>query len=266
MHDEFIDIESSPNERKSLIISSIIHALLLLLLLIPVAIQQESKDEEIQGILVQFGDPEAGNTLEDVILNSENPDISQQENASTNEDIITDITHEESPVVVKEKKEKPKEKGKETPVKTTTQNQTAENKNTAPPSESKKKEFSDLFNKSKGTNNTSGTQGDESGKPDGKVLEGMSKGSGRIGGGLAGRGIIFEPTFNDNTQKTGKVALTICVDNNGKVIKSDFTQKGSTTADPYLINLARQSSMKYIFTKSELDSQCGTVTIDFKVQ
>ena len=104
MHDEFIDIESSPNEKKSLIISSIIHALLLLLLLIPVAIQQENKDEEIQGILVQFGDPEAGNTLEDVTLNSENPDISKQENATTNEDIITDITHEESPVVVKEKK------------------------------------------------------------------------------------------------------------------------------------------------------------------
>jgi len=123
-----------------------------------------------------------------------------------------------------------------------------------------------LLGKGKGNNNTGGNQGTSAGDPDGKALEGISKGKGLVGGGLSGRGVEYSPTFSDNSQKTGKVSLAICVNSDGKVIKADFTQKGSTTSDSYLIDVARRTAMKYKFSKSDTDSQCGTVTIDFKVQ
>ncbi|MBK7525246.1 MAG: hypothetical protein IPI53_14150 [Saprospiraceae bacterium] len=98
------------------------------------------------------------------------------------------------------------------------------------------------------------------------MLEGITKGSGRVGGGLASRGLEFEPKFQDNSQRSGRVVLTICVDVNGKVTSSKFTQKGSTTNDPYLIKLTENTASKYKFSQSSIDSQCGTITVDYKVQ
>ncbi len=134
-----------------------------------------------------------------------------------------------------------------------------------------KKKYSGLFGKGSasgngsGNNNPDGVKGDNGGLPDGKALDGLSKGTGRVGGGLNGRGIVFTPTFSDKSQRTGRVALIICVNQDGKVTGADFTQKGSTTSDSYLIDLARKTALQYRFAKSDIDSQCGTVTIDFKV-
>lgn len=134
-----------------------------------------------------------------------------------------------------------------------------------------KKKYSGLFGggstsgNGSGNNNPDGMKGDKGGLPDGKALDGLSKGTGRVGGGLNGRGIEYTPVFSDKSQRTGKVALIICVDKNGKVTGADFTQKGSTTSDSYLIDLARKTALQYRFAKSDIDSQCGTVTIDFKV-
>lgn len=270
MHqDDWTEVNNKTNERKSFIISGIIHLLLLLILLIPVAAYQSIPDEEFQGILVNFGEPDAG--FAEDLPEAEDANTLPETSAkpSPEEDISSTALDDEQPVKAKPQPQKDTKTKTETKPTPTTKPKEAESTNQtkdSKPTEDKKKQFSDLFNKSKGTNNTSGTQGDESGKPDGKALEGISKGSGRVGGGLSGRGVVYEPNFSDKSQKTGKVALTICVDSGGKVIKSEFTQKGSTTTDTYLINLARQTSMKYKFSKSDLDSQCGTVTIDFKVQ
>lgn len=134
-----------------------------------------------------------------------------------------------------------------------------------------KKKYSGLFGSGStsgsgsGNNNPDGMKGENGGLPNGKALDGLSKGTGRVSGGLNGRGITYTPTFSDNSQRTGRVALIICVDRNGKVTGADFTQKGSTTSDSYLIDLARKTALQYRFVKSEIDSQCGTVNIDFKV-
>ncbi len=134
-----------------------------------------------------------------------------------------------------------------------------------------KKKYSGLFSSGRGSgngsgnNNPDGLKGDNGGLPDGKALDGLSKGTGRVGGGLNGRGIEFIPTFSDKSQRTGRIALLICVNKEGKVTGADFTQKGSTTSDSYLIDLARKTALQYRFAKSDIDSQCGTVTIDFKV-
>lgn len=134
--------------------------------------------------------------------------------------------------------------------------------------ESAKSKFGDMFNKSNesSTGPNEGQNGDPLGKPNADALEGISTGSGRVGGGLSNRGVMFEPNFKDNSQKTGVVVVKICVNNKGHVISSKFTQKGSTTTDNYLVALAEKEVKKYKFSPTEIDEQCGTITVDFKLK
>jgi len=274
------------NKKRGAIISLIIHTLIFLLFFLPL-IKVETP-HETGGILVSFGDPDAGydalfENVEEVTTSEEA--TASGETSSESEDVNSKDRAEEAPIAAKEKTVQKKE----TPNTNNTKNQAdviAKNKAEADRKakesaakaeadrvakekaefDNKKKKFSDLLGGGKGDNNSKGNQGTEKGDPNGNVLSGMSKGSGKVGGGLSGRGVEFEPTFADNSQKTGKVSLSICVNNEGKVTKADFTQKGSTTSDAYLIDLARKTALKYRFSKSDIESQCGTVTVDFKVQ
>lgn len=279
--------QGEQNKKKGMVTSVIIHSLLLLLLLIPFLTQPEIIQTE--GILVALGDPDAGS---DDLPVEEVENVSAPTPAPSPSNEIENITSkskaDEAPIKVPDKKpEKNKptiaknesdakakaqaeadakakvERDKIAAEKARAEKEAAEK---AAAAANQKKKYSDLLGKGKGNNNSSGNQGTNAGDPDGKALEGISKGTGRVGGGLAGRGVQYAPTFTDNSQKTGKVSLAICVNSTGKVVSADFTQKGSTTSDSYLIDLAKKTAMKYRFSASDADSQCGTVTIDFKVQ
>ncbi len=273
------------DQRKSWIISFFVHLLLLFIFFIPFLVK--SIEKENSGILVAFGDPFAGQN--DEIQESElSPTTASSAASSVTKDntIYSEKVEDEAPVKAQtQKKDAPIKKEKEIikpTVKTNADSKAKEDaeakrkaeeqrkaeieKAEREAAENQKKKFSDLLGKGKGSNNNSGNQGQSNGDPDGKALEGISKGSGVVGGGLAGRGVLFTPSISDNSQKTGRVALNVCVNNKGQVVQADFTQKGSTTSDSYLINIARQNALKYKFSSSEIDKQCGTLTIDFKVQ
>lgn len=129
-----------------------------------------------------------------------------------------------------------------------------------------KKKFGDLFGKGKGSNNNNQDQGNPDGKSKEDALDGISKGSGKIGGGLSGRGVVYEPVISDNSQKTGKVVVKVCVDADGNVVSAKYTQKGSTTTNQTLIDIAEGGAKRYKFTNNGAERQCGTVTIDFKLR
>jgi hypothetical protein len=130
-----------------------------------------------------------------------------------------------------------------------------------------KKSYGDLLGGSgKGNTGKPGSQGDPNGDPNSNNLEGISTGSGRVGGGLGNRSVLHEPKINDKSQKTGIVVISVCVDKTGKVIKADYTQKGSTTTDSELKEIARKAALQFKFTLSEIEEQCGTITVDFKVR
>ena len=130
-----------------------------------------------------------------------------------------------------------------------------------------KKSYGDLLGGSgKGNTGKPGSQGDPNGDPNSDILEGISKGSGRVGGGLGNRGVLHEPQIQDGSQKTGRVVISVCVDKSGKVIKAEYTQKGSTTTDSELKAIARKAALQFKFTTSEIEEQCGTITVDFKVR
>jgi len=268
------------NKRKGTAISIILHALLLLLLIIPFLKKVEFPKQE-GGILVQFGDPNAGNFDASTSVNSTSEVIKEEvkqpiaHNNSDNTKVVSKTAEDISAVKSREleaRKRNEADLKKEAEQKKLLEAQEAERKRKEQAAkdqaklDNKKKELSDLFGKGEGSGGQTGNQGDPKGDPSGKVLDGISKGSGRIGGGLTGRGVEYEPVFRDNSQKTGIVMLTICVGGNGKVISSKFTQRGSTTSDTYLIQLAENTAKNYKFSKSEIDSQCGTVSVDFRVQ
>ena len=130
-----------------------------------------------------------------------------------------------------------------------------------------KKQFGNLLSGSgKGETGTPGNQGSPQGDPDASKLDGISTGSGRVGGGLGNRGVVYEPNINDNSQKVGRVVVNVCVDAKGEVISATYTQRGSTTTDSDLKALAIKSAKRFRFNESQTDKQCGTITIDFKVQ
>ena len=97
------------------------------------------------------------------------------------------------------------------------------------------------------------------------MLKGISTGAGVVGGGLSGRG-GKGPGITDNSNKTGVVVIYVCIDANGKITQSSFTQKGSTSSDPQLVKLARENAKKWKFNSGFSDETCGTITYDFKVK
>ena len=117
-----------------------------------------------------------------------------------------------------------------------------------------------------GNGGADGDQGQPDGDPNGTALDGISTGAGDIGGGLGNRGLLYSPKITNNSQKTGRVVVKVCVDASGKVISSSYTQAGSSTNDPGLIATAESSARKYKFSKGTLDRQCGTITIIFKLK
>lgn len=131
--------------------------------------------------------------------------------------------------------------------------------------EEAKKSFADAFGGS-GDGSKPSQQGNEDGDPEGSPLDGLISGKGNIGTGLADRGVVFEPEINENSQKVGRVVVRICVNSSGKVTEASYTQKGSTSTDLALIEVAEKAAMEYVFSSSNLDKQCGNISIDFKLK
>lgn len=275
------------NKKNSFYTSVAIHMLLILLLLmIPLkkAIQQEVS---LQGIHVAFGNPDAGDnasanepmmaeaTQEKIeesktqkVVETPTPKKEPVQEKAPAQVIESKTTQEKSPIVVSEVKvaEQQSEKIQEK-VETSSSAAVAktQEKSDAEKQAESKSKFSSLFGQGS-SGEVNDQKGEEFGQPDASVLEGLSKGKGEAGDGLDSRGLIWEPVISDNSQRTGDVVVKVCVNSDGAVTSAKYTQRGSTTTDSYLINLAEKSAKKYRFTKSEAEEQCGTITIHFIVK
>lgn len=127
-------------------------------------------------------------------------------------------------------------------------------------------------NDSKGQGNTgdSGDQGKQDGDPNAQNLEGEQSGKGQTGIGidLAGRTPTNRPIVEDNSNKTGKVKVKICVDQKGKVISAEHALIGSTTQDSKLVRLAENKAKEFRFNADSdaLEKQCGSILFTFTVE
>lgn len=133
-----------------------------------------------------------------------------------------------------------------------------------------KDEIGGLFSSGSGggPTNKPGDGGATNGDPNSSNIGKKSFGSGDVGGGLGNRGVTNSPTLVENSQASGRVVVSLCVDSNGRVVASSVkvTQRGTTTTNSQLRNAAIRNAKKWGFSKGGTDRQCGTITYNFKVQ
>ncbi len=126
-----------------------------------------------------------------------------------------------------------------------------------------------------GNTKPGGNQGAQWGTPGG-APNGTGNGPGGSGPGsgdgmsydLKGRKWRQRPLVFENSQKSGRVVVAIKVDKMGNVVYAKYQQKGSTTTDAALIQVAEQSAMKAKFTDDPNadEEQFGTISFNFKVE
>ena len=119
-----------------------------------------------------------------------------------------------------------------------------------------------------GTTNKPGDGGATNGDPNSSNIGKKSFGSGDVGGGLGNRGVTNSPTLVENSQASGRVVISLCVNSSGSVIASSVkvTQRGTTTTNSQLRSAAIRNAKRWGFSSGGTDRQCGTITYNFKVQ
>jgi outer membrane biosynthesis protein TonB len=117
-----------------------------------------------------------------------------------------------------------------------------------------------------GTSGKSGKGGQVNGDENGKVEEGISTGTGMVGGGLGGRGVVSSPALKDDSNNRGSVVVAICLDKDGNVTEAKFQLQGSTITSGKLRDLAVSNARQWRFKPGNEERQCGIITYSFKVQ
>ena len=124
-------------------------------------------------------------------------------------------------------------------------------------------------NSNQGEGNENGDQGNENGSIESNIygdITGPGMGDNGKGWGLSGRSLGYKPQPVSEKQEYGTVTIKIKVAKNGKVINAQFTSKGSTTTDSYLVNLSIQEAYKVTFNPdtNAPSTQTGYVTFIYK--
>jgi len=255
-------------KRTGLIISLGLHAIIVAFILFYPSLTYDFPPAGKEGILVIFGDdPESsGDELnnDSQTKSKENEKKNQPKEEKKSEKKIEKKVDSKKP----EKFEKDLVEDNDNPTFDSKKSNTESKQHQVPEKTiaDAKNEFGKLFN-SRGTKSKrNGVQGDPLGSRDSKILEGITRGKGEVGEGLDSRGILYEPNFEDSSQKSGRVVVKVCVNETGNVVSSKYTQRGSTTHDLELITIAERNAKKYRFAPSNKKEQCGTITIDFIVK
>lgn len=281
--DTVVSQEEEKNRRRGMLASIIVHMLLLLLAILPLLTYPDPPPGQ-EGILVNLGLPNEGQgsensgpaepVEEEVVEEVEEVVEEVEESTPSEPETEKEVVRSEAPseVDLKKKKEEEKKRQEEAEKK----RKQAEAKKKAEAEKKRKQEEADrlkdqlggLFKDGKGKGNTGkpGSQGDPDGDPNSDNLDGISKGSGNVGGGLSDRGVVRSHTPKDNSQKEGKVVVKVCVDKSGSVTEASFTQAGSTIFDSQLRQIAVNSAKRWKFKPGSVDRQCGTITYNFKVR
>src|SRR5688572_5433751 len=270
--DSMAEGKSHALQGRGWIVSLITHLVLVAILFLPMFAFQDPPPPEQEGVMVSLGLPDQGQGDEAPSKSEEKPEpqpepvkevVKSTPPTKTPQKQVTSkviTSNEQDEVRVREASERKQAEAE-------SQRKASEAAKQQAAYNSTKKSYGDLLGGSgRGNTGTPGSQGDPSGDPNAKALEGISKGSGRVGGGLGNRGVLHEPRISDVSQKTGRVVIRVCVDKVGKVIKAEYTQKGSTTTDSELKEIAKKAALQFKFTDSDIEQQCGTITVDFKIK
>ncbi len=129
--------------------------------------------------------------------------------------------------------------------------------------------------KNQGIAGGKGDQGNPNGNPNSDSYKGnAASGNGGSGGnsgvsirsGLDGRRITQLPSFEDDFNENAKVAVDITVDKTGNVIMAIVNQRGTTTTNQGIRNIALKKARGLKLNSSNTDQQTGTLVFNFKLR
>lgn len=255
------------NDRKGLVGTIFIHIIIFLLLLIMIVGDKNQMVEAKEGVEVSFGELDAGGS--DAISEvAESSDAAAEPESSPTETEATPTP--DPPVVTNDQTEAPEVKSSSTK-KTTKSEETV----TKPSIDSDLQKRLDALKNKKSNSENSSNAGDGPNKGPGGDPNADKSGpggvsSGNLGGGvgysLEGFGATGTPLPN-NSQNFGKLVMAVELNKNGQIVSIRPTA-GSTTTDPFLIDLAERSIRQFIFSAngSEKAVNLGTFTFNYKAR
>lgn len=266
-------------------IAAVAYTLLCLFFLFALKCESPEEPYANEGVVVNLGYTESGktdNTPEAVQEEIAEPTPQEEsvEEPQATEEVEESITQETEVVDVS---------ATETPTPTTTPTETEEQTTettentpteevTEPVEESEPEkpqvDESALFpgennNPNQGTGNENGDQGNPEGSIESNIygdITGPGLGDSGKGWGLNGRSLGHKPMPVSEKQSYGVVTIKIRVGKNGKVIQAQFSSRGSTTTDKYLIDLSIKEAYKVTFNPDPKapEVQVGFVSFHYK--
>ncbi len=120
-----------------------------------------------------------------------------------------------------------------------------------------------------------GDQGNVNGNPNSDSYKGnAASGNGGAGGtggvmirnGLEGRRWTSLPSFQDEFNENAKVAVDIVVDKSGNVTSVMINQRGTTTTNQNVLDIAKRKARSIKFNTGSSDEQTGTLVFNFKLR
>jgi len=272
-----VSVLDSKHKRKSFVITTSI-LLLLLFLIFNFGMTYLDPPEEY-GLAINFGDANVGQG--DPVEKTkkvatpkieEKQELVEEVNETpkeiVKEDVITDDTSKDVPVVEKsEEKKKPVEKVEK-----------IEKPKEIPKPKPSKEATDALKNLLNGSTDSGKPKGEGDDRKDGvkgneKGDENSSKYYGNTGGGsggnynLAGRKALTKPKEKPDCQEEGTVVVKIEVDKNGKVIRAIPGVKGSTNTAACLLKPAKEAALKTTWNAdaNAPSKQIGTIIYKFSL-
>ena len=274
-----MSVLDTKHKRKSAIITAII-LMLLVFGIYNYGMHYLDPPEEY-GLAINFGNSEVGSgeSVEKTKEISTPKIVEQQEvipeevketpKEIIKEEIITDDTSKDVPVIEKVKEVK------KAPVKEVVKEVVEKEILKPKPSKATQDALNNLLNgnssdgkpKGEGDDEKAGVKGKENGDPSSNKYYGNT-GNGSGGNyNLAGRKALSKPKEQPDCQEEGTVVVEIRVDRNGKVIYANAGVQGTTNSNPCLLKPAKQAALRTkwsVNNKAPL-KQVGTIIYKFSL-
>ncbi len=271
-----IEIKSNRNGK----IAATIYTIICLFFLFAIKCEDTKEDYSNEGVIVNLGYSETGKSdnkpeaIQEEIVEEVKP---QEQVEEVVEDVVEESVTQETEVVDVVASEET------TPEVTETVEEVVEEVAEVTPEVTEPEEVveeqpqvdeSALFTSDNNNpNQGEGTENGDQGNPDGSLesniygdITGPGLGDSGKGWGMNGRSLGNKPKPVSEKQEYGIVVIKIRVGQNGKVIKAQFTSKGSTTTDKYLVDLSIKEAYKVTFNPDPKapEVQIGFVSFHYK--
>lgn len=299
----YYDNQVTEESRNKARIATAITAILVFisLFVITFSVNAKKNDDE-EGILVNFGTTDFGSgdvqpqqkndiPVVEPIVEPKISEPSANQKAAPKQKISEPVktkptlTQSEETAVLDKNKKKvttPDKTSKKTTPDKSTENDTGKDTKTSPSTDQTNQKKDPEVNKralypgkttvnsgGEGNDSKAGDKGQRDGSPEKGAYEGTNSGLGKSGVGysLSGRKLINAPAVEDNSNIEGKITISIKVDQNGKVIAASLGTP-TTISNNALVQkaIAAAKQAKFDANKTASEEQFGTITFVFKVR